>query len=120
MSASDPARMAGSAAEKPVRHHEPSGIRKKWLALVEANGHGRVVDDPLRQSEQADELLLMGLRLREGIDLARYAALAGRDLDPVRIASLAAEDMSEVRHGRLRVTAGGFAVLDAIVADLAV
>jgi hypothetical protein len=26
----------------------------------------------------------------------------------------------EVRHGRLRVTAVGFAVLDAIVADLAV
>jgi putative oxygen-independent coproporphyrinogen III oxidase len=93
---------------------------EKWLALVEANGHGRIVDDPLRQSEQADELLLMGLRLREGIDLARYASLAGRDLDPARIASLAAEGLVEVRHGRLRVTAGGFAVLDAIVADLAV
>jgi putative oxygen-independent coproporphyrinogen III oxidase len=93
---------------------------EKWLALVEANGHGRIVDDPLRQSEQADELLLMGLRLREGIDLARYASLAGRDLDPARIASLSAEGLIEVRHGRLRATAGGFAVLDAIVADLAV
>jgi oxygen-independent coproporphyrinogen-3 oxidase len=93
---------------------------EKWLALVEANGHGRIVDDPLRQSEQADELLLMGLRLREGIDLARYTSLAGRDLDPARIASLKAEGLVEVRHGRLRVTAGGFAVLDAIVADLAV
>ncbi len=93
---------------------------EKWLTLVEANGHGRIVDDPLRQSEQADELLLMGLRLREGIDLARYASLAGRDLDPARIASLAAEGLVEVGDGRLRVTASGFAVLDAIVADLAV
>jgi len=92
---------------------------EKWLALVEANGHGRIVNDPLRQSEQADELLLMGLRLREGIDLARYASLAGRDLDPARIASLEEEDMVEVCDGRLRVTPGGFAVLDAIVADLA-
>jgi putative oxygen-independent coproporphyrinogen III oxidase len=93
---------------------------EKWLALVEAKGHGRIVNDPLRQSEQADELLLMGLRLREGIDLARYASLAGRDLDPARIASLKAEGLVEARDGRLRVTAGGFAVLDAIVADLAV
>jgi putative oxygen-independent coproporphyrinogen III oxidase len=92
---------------------------EKWLALVEANGHGRIVDDPLRQGEQADELLLMGLRLREGIELARYAALAGRDLDPARIAALEAEGLVEARDGRLRVTAGGFAVLDAIVADLA-
>jgi putative oxygen-independent coproporphyrinogen III oxidase len=92
---------------------------EKWLALVEANGHGRIVDDPLRQDEQADELLLMGLRLREGILLARYAALAGRDLDPARIAALAAEGLVEVGDGMLRVSASGFAVLDAIVADLA-
>jgi oxygen-independent coproporphyrinogen-3 oxidase len=92
---------------------------EKWLALVEANGHGRIVDEPLRQGEQADELLLMGLRLREGILLARYKALAGRDFDPARIAALAAEGLVEVGNGRLRVNAGGFAVLDAIVADLA-
>jgi putative oxygen-independent coproporphyrinogen III oxidase len=92
---------------------------EKWLALVEQNGHGRIVDDPLRQSEQADELLLMGLRLREGINLARYAALAGRDLDPIRMAALAEQGLVEASDGRLRVTAGGFAVLDAIVADLA-
>ena len=92
---------------------------EKWRALVEANGHGRVVDDPLRQDEQADELLLMGLRLREGIELARYAVLAGRNLNSARIATLEAEGLVEARDGRLRVTAGGFAVLDAIVADLA-
>ena len=92
---------------------------EKWLALVEANGHGRVVDDPLRQDEQADELLLMGLRLREGIELARYAVLAGRNLNSARIATLEAEGLVEACDGRLRVTAGGFAVLDAIVADLA-
>ena len=56
----------------------------------------------------------------KAFDLARYAALAGRDLDPARIAALAAEGLVEVGDGRLRVTAGGFAVLDAIVADLAV
>ena len=48
---------------------------------VEARGHGLVTDEPLTREEQADEFLLMGLRLAEGIDPERYAALAGRPLD---------------------------------------
>ena len=42
----------------------------------------------LIREEMADEFLLMGLRLAEGIDPARYAALAGRSLDAARIAAL--------------------------------
>ena len=42
---------------------------------VEANGHGVVTDDLLNSEERADEFLLMGLRLAEGIDPERYAAL---------------------------------------------
>jgi len=62
----------------------------------------------------------MGLRLAEGIDPARYAALAGRPLDPQRIAALQEHDLVEITStGRLRVTLPGFPVLDAIVADLA-
>jgi oxygen-independent coproporphyrinogen-3 oxidase len=93
---------------------------ERWLALVEAQGHGLVVDDTLTRVEQADELLLMGLRLAEGIELARYAEVAGKPLDPERIAELAQGGMVETTpQGRLRVTAAGFPVLDAVVADLA-
>ena len=35
---------------------------------VEASGHGVVTDDLLNSEERADEFLLMGLRLAEGID----------------------------------------------------
>ena len=67
-----------------------------------------------------DEFLLMGLRLAEGIDLERYAALAGAPLAPEQIAFLAGHGFVETTAaGRLRVTAAGFPVLDAIVADLA-
>ena len=59
-----------------------------WLMRVEAAGHGVITDDMLTREEMADEFLLMGLRLAEGIDPARYAALAGRPLDPRRIAIL--------------------------------
>jgi oxygen-independent coproporphyrinogen-3 oxidase len=62
----------------------------------------------------------MGLRLAEGIDPHRYAALAGRPLDAKRIAMLRADGAVEItQDGRLRVTLSGFPVLDAVVADLA-
>jgi putative oxygen-independent coproporphyrinogen III oxidase len=93
---------------------------ERWLMLVEARGHGLVVDETLTRTEQADELLLMGLRLADGIELARYADIAGKPLDPERIAELAQGGMVETTpEGRLRVTAAGFPLLDAVVADLA-
>ncbi|MBV9460452.1 MAG: coproporphyrinogen III oxidase [Bradyrhizobium sp.] len=91
-----------------------------WLMRVEANGHGVTIDDELNREERADEFLLMGLRLAEGIDPKRYAALSGRSLDERRIAILREEGAIIVdADGRLRVTRSGFPVLDAVVADLA-
>jgi putative oxygen-independent coproporphyrinogen III oxidase len=93
---------------------------ESWLMRVEASGHGVVTDDILNSEERADEFLLMGLRLAEGIDPRRYQALSGRPLDPSRIALLREEGAISVEaDGRLRVTKDGFPVLDAVVADLA-
>ena len=104
-----------------VRHAIATEKRPEaWLMRVEANGHGVVIDDHLNSEERADEFLLMGLRLTEGIDPKRYAALSGRTLDPKRIALLREEGAITVdADGRLRVTQAGFPVLDAVVADLA-
>jgi oxygen-independent coproporphyrinogen-3 oxidase len=91
-----------------------------WLARVESAGHGLVTDDALTREEMADEFLLMGLRLAEGIDPARYAILAGRSLDETRVATLHEHGLVETTaDGRLRVSLPGFPVLDAVVADLA-
>jgi len=91
-----------------------------WLMRVEALQHGMVINEVLTHSEVADEFLLMGLRLAEGIDPERYARLAGRPLDPHRIAILRDEGAVETTAtGMLRVTQAGFPVLDAVVADLA-
>jgi oxygen-independent coproporphyrinogen-3 oxidase len=91
-----------------------------WLMRVESLGHGLTVDEPLMRSEQADEFLLMGLRLAEGIDPHRYARLAGRPLDLARVSFLTGNGLVEtMADGRLRVTRSGFPVLDAVVADLA-
>ena len=91
-----------------------------WLMRVEALGHGVTSDEVLLRSEMADEFLLMGLRLAEGIDPARYQRLSGRSLDPRRVAILLQEGAVETTlDGKLRVTPAGFPVLDAVVADLA-
>jgi oxygen-independent coproporphyrinogen-3 oxidase len=91
-----------------------------WLMRVETLGHGLITDEALTREERADEFLLMGLRLAEGIDLQRYAAIAGRPLDPRRLNILTQEGAVELTPGgRLRVTPAGFPVLDAVVADLA-
>jgi oxygen-independent coproporphyrinogen-3 oxidase len=95
-------------------------LPEAWLARVEARGDGLVVDDILTQEEEGDEMLLMGLRLAEGIDVARYQRLAGRALDPAQVADLVAHGMVErTLAGRVRATRAGFFVLDAVVADLA-
>ncbi|MBV8835048.1 MAG: coproporphyrinogen III oxidase [Alphaproteobacteria bacterium] len=106
----DDARHATSTERRP----------ESWLMRVEASGDGLVNDEVLTRVEQADEFLLMGLRLVEGINPQRYAALAGHALDEARIASLRGEGFVEqTDDGRLRVTPAGFPILDAVVADLA-
>ena len=95
-------------------------LPETWLKMVEAWDSGAVVDDLLSPEEEADELLLMGLRLTEGIDLKRWRQLTGRDIDDVSEADLRAHGMVErLGPDRLRATPAGMLVLDAVVADLA-
>ncbi|TPN83567.1 coproporphyrinogen III oxidase [Mesorhizobium sp. CU2] len=91
-----------------------------WANLVEAKGHGVTGGEILTRSEEADEFLLMGLRLAEGIDLQRYETFAGRSLSTDRLSVLQEEGLvAPVGNARLRATTAGMIVLDAVVADLA-
>ena len=90
-----------------------------WLERVSAGRHGVTERELLAPHEEGDEFLLMGLRLREGVDPRRFAALSGRELAPERIEQLVALGLLARQDGRLRATPEGFLVLDALVADLA-
>jgi len=93
---------------------------ERWAELVEAQGHGVTGGETLTRSEEADEFLLMGLRLAEGIDLARYEVLSGRGLSSSRLSILQEEGLvAPLGNSRLRATPAGMIVLDALVADLA-
>jgi oxygen-independent coproporphyrinogen-3 oxidase len=50
---------------------------ERWVQRVEADGHGMVESVSLSCAEQADEALLMGLRLSEGLGLDRLLAVSG-------------------------------------------
>ena len=76
-----------------------------------------MTDDILTWEEEGDELLVMGLRLREGIDPDRFATLSGRRIQQRQIDELKKIGFVEsLPNGNLRVTDKGWPVLDAVVA----
>jgi oxygen-independent coproporphyrinogen-3 oxidase len=90
-----------------------------WRALVNTHGCGIVTDTTVSPAEQASEYLLMGLRVSEGIDLERYAALAGREIDSSKIAGMKSMGLIKRQGQRLMATADGRKLLNAVIAELA-
>ncbi|MGH6793233.1 MAG: radical SAM family heme chaperone HemW [Methyloceanibacter sp.] len=86
-----------------------------WLAQVETRGHGLSSDETLSQSESAEEYLLMGLRLAEGIDLKRLE----HRIDEKRIFALESEGLLARNGDRLTATPQGRLVLDRLILELA-
>ncbi len=99
-----------------VRHRKP----ENWLAAVARNGHGTQSEEPLAPHDRATEALLMGLRLTEGIDLARIARLAGgvAPVDAKAVARLSDLGLMAQTGDRLRVTEAGALLLDAILPEV--
>ncbi|QDX26498.1 coproporphyrinogen III oxidase [Sphingomonas suaedae] len=94
-----------------VRHKKP----ENWIGAVVRNGHGAQEETALTPAERATEALVMGLRLAEGVDLARIGA-EYVDLDAV--ARLAGHGLIALKGDRLRVSAAGMPVLEAILREV--
>lgn len=90
-----------------------------WRGLVGERGHGIVEETVVPPADQALEYLLMGLRISEGIDLARHARLAGRAIGDDKIASLVSLGLLHRDGARLAATHNGRRVLNALIAELA-
>ncbi len=99
-----------------VRHKKP----ENWLNAVTRNGHGTQSEDALPPLDRAREALLMGLRLREGVDVARIAAQSGvaEPVDLAAVARLSELGLLSMSGSRLTVAENGFGVLDAILAEV--
>jgi putative oxygen-independent coproporphyrinogen III oxidase len=68
---------------------------ERWLTNVEEQGHGIVDTEELAPPARADEMLLMGLRLGEGVDLDRLAAVGGLTPSAAKLADLASQGLIE-------------------------
>ncbi len=99
-----------------VRHKKP----ENWINAVMRNGHGNQTEMQLEGSERATEALLMGLRLREGVDLARVREASGVEklINLKSVARLQALDLLTLNNDHLTVTEGGMLLLDSILAEI--
>ena len=95
-----------------------------WLHAIEATGDATDETEILTARQQAHEMVLMGLRLREGISPVRYMEMAGSPLDMQKINWLVEDNLLEW-HGstgtndrRLRATAKAIPVLNAVIEAL--
>ena len=89
----------------------------RWLSAVETVA----CEKPraaLSREDQAQEFLLMGLRLKEGISLARYAEISGQSLSATAIQDLIELGMATQAKDRLIVSNQGFMVLNAVISRL--
>jgi putative oxygen-independent coproporphyrinogen III oxidase len=97
-------------------------LPKAWLERVERTGSGERRRTALTRAEQVEELLVMGLRLGEGVDLGRLARTAGRALsevlDPMALERLVGDRWLVRRDGRLAASAAGRQRLNAILGAL--
>jgi len=93
-----------------------------WLAAVERDGHATCEAEALSAPERAAEMLMMGLRLHEGVAAEAFAGETGMRVEDFLAANaldeMIAAGFLEWRGDRLRATASGLLRLNAVLARL--
>ncbi|MEL6450944.1 MAG: radical SAM family heme chaperone HemW [Pseudomonadota bacterium] len=99
--------------DRTRRATEQARMPKAWL-----DGVRRETQEGLSGDDQATEFLMMGLRLTEGVDLDRYAQLAGTSLPKDNIDHLVDLGLLTARENRISVTNQGFSLLNSVLRTL--
>jgi len=111
-------RPAGEGRQATRQHAGP----ESWLAAVKRDGHGTAETRALDPHEQGREMLMMGLRLAEGVSEARLGERTGCDPDRVidrdARARLIDAGYLECRDGSLSATAAGRPLLNSLLVEL--
>ena len=102
---------------RSVRHRKP----ENFLSALSRNGNGIAEEAPLSSIEAADEALVMGLRLSEGIDAHRISERFGLAavVDWGRVDRLAGSGHLTRAGTRIALTARGRLLLDHILGQIA-
>jgi oxygen-independent coproporphyrinogen-3 oxidase len=93
-----------------------------WLEAVERHGHATRARDGITKESRLEELLMMGLRLTEGVGRAAFRRETGRAveelLNPEKLAMLIEGGFLELDEAGLRATAEGRLRLNAVLGRL--
>jgi oxygen-independent coproporphyrinogen-3 oxidase len=102
---------------RTVRHKKP----ENFLSGLARSGHGIAEEAPLAPAEAADEALVMGLRLREGVDAQAIAERFGLStlVDWSRVDRLVGSGHLTSAGGRIALTGAGRLLLDHILGEIA-
>ena len=102
---------------RTIRHKKP----ENFIAALGRNGHGIAEEMPLLAQEAADEALLMGLRLRDGVDAGAIAERFGLTsiVDWRRVDRLVASGHLTREGTHIGTTASGRLLLDHILGEIA-
>lgn len=93
-----------------------------WLASVSKQGHGIQTNLPLDNAEIIDEIIMMGLRISEGISRKRFRNITAKEIEDVistqKIQKLAQNQLIEINDESLRCTRDGMLLINSIAAEL--
>ena len=92
---------------------------QRWLDGVPI-GASEKPREPLSKQDQANEFLLMGLRLKEGVSLSRYTDILGKPLPECKIIHLQDIGVLNRSGDKISVTDQGLMVLNAVLEELLV
>ncbi len=95
---------------------------ESWLKQVAEHGHGQQQRNNISKADAMQEAMMMGLRLREGIDLqafeTQFNASASTLCNPTAFMQLCDAGLLEQTDTHLRTTQAGIAVLNSLLANL--
>jgi len=96
-------------------------LPERWLAAVESAGTGTEENAPIDRGSALEEMLMMGLRLTEGVPRAQIERAAGQDAEALfgrNLAPLVEGGFLTLDRDRLAATAAGRLRLNAVLAAL--
>ena len=119
-------RLTGIAPNGSLKTEAIQEIRlpEKWLEAVQTKGVGTHKRNKLLFDQRRDELVLMGLRLSEGIDTERFFRLTGRrlfdNLEEDKLDRLVESGFLNRSCNNVRLTPRGLRCLDSVISALLV
>ena len=89
-----------------------------YQSKVAATGLGLAEKEALSRTAWAEEYLLMGLRIEEGVSLMRFRNISGHELSGTIIKELAEGGLLQCDEDKLKATSGGRLLLNSVTGKL--